>query len=446
MKPVLIFVAFALVAAIGHADDNDDLFGESLVSEPQETTRGLEETLLVSEAVEIGGRFRFDVEAAGVWDDAFEGEVRYRDADEFSLSTELSSQLFFDARPDRDFRVYGQVTVSYPFETASADGDDPEAQDRNLQDVIRVDELFSDFTWQDAVYFRGGLQTLGWGVGTFFTPADLLNPRTTMRVDPDLQRKGRVAVRASVPAGINNADLYLLLPDLVDPEPLDPGIAARGEVVLGRGEVSLGAFYQREAAPAAMVAVTHSLGDLDLLGEAVLRYGSERVLVEESEGFPGLSVRETDDELFVSAMAGLRYTYSAAESTWGFRATGEYFFNGEGYGDSSVISDNRDAIGVLLGDGTISREDLATTGRHYTVLSGELVDLFESDLSVGLLWIRNHTDRSSILVPSVSGTLFNRITLMLSSPINLGDDGDEFAPEGNRLTMSVSASVGGGSF
>ncbi len=439
MKLVLVLVAFALAAAVGHADDDDDLFGESLVSEPQETTGGLEETLLVSEAVEIGGRYRFDVEAAGVWTDAFNDDPRYRDADEYTLSTELSSRLFFDARPSRDFRVYGRMTVSYPFETASA-------EERNLQDVFRVEELFSDFAWRDTVYFRGGMQTLGWGVGTFFTPADLLNPRMTMRLDPDLPRRGRIALRASVPAGINNADLYLLFPDLPDPEPLDAGIAARGEVVVGNGEVSLGAFYRRDAAPAAMVAVTHSLGDLDLLGEAVLRYGSERVLVEESEGFPGLSVRETDDELFVSAMAGLRYTYSAAESTWGFRAIGEYFFNGEGYGDPTVISGNRDAIGVLLSDGSITRDDLVTTGRHYTVLSGELIDLFSTDLSVGLLWARNHSDHSSIILPSVSGTLFNRITLTLSSPINLGDDGDELAPEGNRLVVSVGASIGGGSF
>ncbi len=446
MKPVLTIIAFALVAAVAYSDDNDDLFGEGLVSEPQEPASGLEETLLVSESVEIGGQYRFDLEAAGVWDDAFEGGLRYREADELSLSTRLSSRLYFDARPHRDFRVYGRVTVSYPFETNSPDGDDPAAEERNLQDVFRVEELFSDFTWRDAVYFRGGLQTLGWGVGTFFAPADLLNPRMTMRVDPDLPRRGRVGVRASIPAGINNADVYLLLPERAEPQPLDAGIAARGDLVAGRGEVSLGAFYQHDAAPAAMVAATRSLGDFDLFTEAVLRYGSERIFVEESAGFPGLSVRETDDEMFVSAMAGLRYTYDPAESTWGFRAIGEYFRNGEGYRDPSVITDNRDAIGVLLGEGLISADDLATTGRHYTALSGAFTDLLGTDLSVGLLWVRNYTDRSSLLVPSVSGTVFNRITLTLSSSVSLGDKGDELAPQGNRLAVSVGASIGGGSF
>lgn len=457
MRSVTVAVAWMLVATsvvaggepgivtdedalFGSEDDlfgaDDDLFGGELVTPARETATRIDEGLLVSESVEIGGRYAFTVETAAIWNDAFTAEPRYRDPDGVSMSTALSSRLFFDARPARDFRVFGQMTVSYPFRTDDA---------RGLQDVFAVEELFSDFTWNEALFFRAGLQTLNWGVGTFYSPANLLRPGLAAPMDPDARQPGRIALRASIPVRLNNADAYLLFPASVDSEPLDTGLAARVEFVIGDGEVAFGARYQRDTSPAAMITVTRSVGDFDLFAEGVVRYGSDRVFLEEADGLPGLSARRVDDELFAAAMAGVRYAYTPAGAGWGVAATAEYFYNGEGYDDPAIVTDNPAAVGALLGAGEITVDDLATTGKHYSAFSAA-TDLFGTTLNIGVLWLHNYSDGSALLVPSISATLLDRVVLTLRAPVNLGDEGDGFAPGGNRLSVSLSASIGSGSF
>ena len=427
-------------ALFGSEDDlfgaDDDLFGGELIAPARETGTRIDEGLLIAESVEIGGRYVFTVEATAIWDDAFTAEPRYRDPDEVSMSTALSSRLFLDARPARDFRVFGQMTVSYPFETGDS---------RGLQDVFMVEELFSDFTWSDALFFRAGLQTLNWGVGTFYSPANLLRPGLAGPMDPDARQSGTIALRASIPIRVNHADAYLLFPATVDSQPLHTGAAARVEFVIGDGEVALGGRYQRDTSPAAMIVVTRSVGDFDVFGEGMLRYGSDRTFVEEAGPFPGLSVRRVDDELFASAMAGIRYAYTPAGAGWSVAAMAEYFYNGEGYDDPAIITDNPAAIGALLGAGEITGDDLATTGKHYSALSAA-TDLFGTNLNIAVVWLHNYTDRSALLVPSLSVTLLDHFALTLRTPVNLGNEGDGFAPEGNRVSVSLSASIGSGSF
>ena len=58
------------------------------------------------------------------------------------------------------------MDVSYPF--------DDQGGTREFDEVFHVSELFSDFQFRDTLFFRAGKQTINWGVGYFFSPADLL--------------------------------------------------------------------------------------------------------------------------------------------------------------------------------------------------------------------------------------------------------------------------------
>ena len=93
-------------------------------------------------------------------------------------------------------------------------------------------------------------------------------------------------------------------------------------------------------------------------------------------------------------------------------------YNGEGYEDPSVITDNPAGIGSLLGAGEISVSDLRNTGMHYSAASITLSNLFD----------------------------FGNVSLTLRLPLVVGEEGDELAPQGNQLSVSLETAIGGGSF
>jgi hypothetical protein len=451
MKILYALFALAIAAAGAVADDDtdtdslfgseDDMFSGDLIEETEESDGESDEetasSLLVSEAVELGGRYSFSVEATAGWTDPATMTDRLMEADILSLSTSLSSRVFFDARPDEDFRVFGKMTVSYPFAT---DGN------RRFEDVFHVEELFSDFTWNDTVFFRGGKQTLNWGVGYFFSPADLLNIAEIDPEDPDAEREGPVALKANVPIGVHNAYAYLLPPRVTDPVPQDLGVAARGEVVVGSGELSAGVIYQRDIAPAGMVTASFSWRDFDFFAEGVASYGSNRTFVVESSGFPGVAAETIDDEFFFNTTGGLRYSYSPVESDTTLSVVAQYLYNDEGYDDPSLITDNPTGVQALIATGELAFADLANTGRHYSAMNAGLTDLFGLDVNASVLWLHNYTDGSAMITPSLSRTFFDHFGLTLRVPILIGEESDEFAPRGNQVSVGIRASIGGGSF
>jgi hypothetical protein len=431
--------------------DDDELFDEDFITESEETDVDLASSLLVSQTVEIGGRYSFAVEATSGWSDPSTLPEKLWNPDTLQLSTSLSSAIFFDARPDEEFRVFGKMTVSYPFSTSAGDPGDPTDAPRELADVFHVEELFSDFNWDDRVFFRGGKQTMNWGVGYFFSPADLLSIAEVDPEDPDAEREGPVALRANVPFGANNAYAYLIPPRRNDPEPLDVAVAAKAEFVVGSGEVGVGGIYQgttsrREIAPAAMITGSFSVGDVDAFVEGVASYGSNRTFVVASDGPLGVAAEERSDELFLNATGGLRYSYSPLESGSTFALIGQYLYNGEGYDDASVITDNASGVGALLAAGDLTQSDVTNTGRHYSAVRASAADLFGSGATLAVLWLHNYTDRSALVTPSLSRTFLDHFDLTLRVPIMIGEEGGEFAPRGNTVSVGLMASIGGGSF
>ena len=167
----------------GSSDDGGDLFGggDALVEDVVETDLALNELMLTNEeTVVIGGSYSFSVTPGRLW-------LLDTDTDQGTLDVSLSSKLFFDARPDSDIRIYGEAVISYPFETSEDAADTPGVDEtRTFDDIVSIEELFSDFTIGDSIFFRVGKQTINWGVGYFFSPADLLN---LSEIDPSAPRQ-----------------------------------------------------------------------------------------------------------------------------------------------------------------------------------------------------------------------------------------------------------------
>ena len=263
--------------------------------------------------------------------------------------------------------------------------------------------------------------------------------------DPDADREGPVSLKANMPIDVHNLYLYLVTNNVAAPDEI--GVAAKAEFVFGPVETGVGAIYQKNVSPSGMLTLSGSLGDVDIFGEAVLRYGSDRRFLEESDTAPlGIEVAEHDESVFFNATAGFSYLYSFESYDSTLSLAGQYLFNGEGYSDPSLISDNQAGIGALLASGDLRAIDLSQTGQHYAAASAGWRTVFGSGFSIQAFWMHNFTDMSGRLVPTVSVELFDGLSLELSTPISYGESGDEMNPGGSSLSAQVSVSMGGGSF
>ncbi len=429
--------------ASGIVTDEDALFGDPLETAPDApfieevtSTAGIASSLLISEGVEIGGRYGLSVNSSWTWK-ASEFFDAFTSPESDSTLVDLNTTLFFDARPLKDFRVFGKTSISYPF--------DDQGGAREFDEVFRIDELFSDFTWRDLVFFRGGKHTINWGVGYFFSPADLLNITEIDPEDPEAEREGPISLKTHFPLDVHNFYLYLIANNIEAADEF--GVAGKIELVISSIEIGIGALYQKDVSPSGMLTVSFPFWDIDFFGEAVLRYGSDRTFIEESDAVPlGVSAVTYDDELFFNATAGFSFIYAFDEIDSSISMFGQYLYNGEGYDDSSILKDNQISIGELVGNGDITIGDLMSPGRHYAAANVAWNGIFDSDFALQAFWMHNFSGMSGFINPALSVEVFNAVRLKVGLRYLYGEEGDEFSPTDDSLTAQISVGFGGGSF
>jgi hypothetical protein len=413
-------------------EEENGLFSEeSLVTKQEEDTEPVnpENALLVSERVELGGEFGFNYTTAWLWDDP---ASVLEQKPEWNFGLGLYSDLYFDARPEEDFRVFGKGRIIFPFS---------EDENRSFDDIVIIEELFSDFDLEDTLFFRVGKQELNWGVGYYFKPANIVNPETNLP-EP-------VAVKSQLPLGVNTLYLYTFI-HTID-EVGTPAVAPKAEILLGTTEFHLGGYYQRGHAPAIMITVTKDAADFHFFGEGKVSYGADKNFIEETAPTPdnplGIGVTEKDDRLFFSGTAGFHYTYGDETSNVNLSANGQYYFNGYGYNDSSVISDNRNKLAYLLGNGSIIQSDLTRPGKHYIAAGFSWNDIMGSNLGLRTSWISNLNDLSGTIDASLTlRDLYDWINISLGINYAYGDAGEEFTPGGDGIKLKFNTSLGNGKF
>ena len=409
----------------GEEGGGEDLFEDS---DKEEAAQELapEEAFLVSEKLEWGGSFDLTFTTRVAWD----GYPRPWTAEFWkegspSLTSKLSGDLFFDARPDRDFRVFGKVKAVYQYP------DDWE---------VEIFELFSDFQIKDLIFFRAGKQTVQWGVGYFFSPADVLNLVSIDPEDPEVEREGPIAVKAHFPFAAHNAYLYLVAGDI--DEPYEIAVAPKLELLLGGYELGIGAFYQVDLTPKGMLTLTGPLRDLDLFAEAMIQWGSDRTFVDFS---PPPDTYTVENELLFSGTAGFSYI----NPDWNLSLFAQYFFNGQGY--TETFSSTSPLVGSALLAGYITAADLLYPGRHYLAASIGWYELLDSDFSLSLLYLANLSDRSGLITPTVTWEPIDHVSLSTGFRFSYGESGDEYGPNeydpaAGPLAWTFTVSLGGGRF
>lgn len=529
-------------------DDFDSLFAEDEIIEESQPEEGEGESatadLLTTEGVRWGGRIRGSVAADFTWDDVWTSDWGPFDPTGQSLTPSIGADLFFDSRPEPEFRAFGKLSIEttddgqidltgFAFDPAAIDdsqlpegwtseenedgdtvirdenGDtvitipaadnadetgneeEPEDEEEEPGDVgtppglaIDVFELFADYVWTDRLFFRFGKHTIRWGTGYFFSPADVLNLTAVDAEDPTAEREGPVSLRVQYPFGLTG-NLYLYTIVNSGAEPLDVAVAPKVEFAVGDGELAFGGYYQRTLAPRIISLYSASIGDVDVFGEAVVLYGSDRVFVAPSRDQSAaeedpeddldlvLNTYEDPDALYAQFTAGCRYL-KEWEDKLSLALIGQYFFNGEGYADdiegllpaAARLLANPAENGLQIDDAEqqpdgyedppdLTFGDVTNWGRHYAGLTVSLSGILGSNFGVTAFGLVNMSDWSGIVTPAISYSFLDRFAISASARFTVGEEDDEFTDPGAliggdpaepTLGLTISLSMPGGSF
>ncbi|HPT83959.1 MAG TPA: hypothetical protein PLM25_08705 [Limnochordia bacterium] len=388
-----------LLAGTSWAVDYDDLFGGDLLVEVEEDAGALapEEALLVQDRLAVGGSYSFNLQATRPFLDGKAGDT--------SLSGNLGTQVYLDARPDPNFRLFAKAGISYALSEKLTP-----PREEHLE--VKLQELFADFNYDNKVFFRAGKQNVKWGVGYFFSPADIINIGRIDPLDPEAEREGPAALKIHYPKGSSNYYLYALFDDVKELQ--DLALAPKMEFVAGKTEFGLGAFYQRGKHPRLMATVSSSFGEVGFFGEAVLSFSSDRGFLEPKG--PVYEVVQKDG-LFVQATAGGMYRYQDRDGRLDLAATLQYYF-----------------LGSLA---------LMGSGRHYLAASLTWNRIFGSKLTASTLVLANLSDQSGLVSATLRLPSHGKFSPSVGIRSTFGAPGTEYGAAGRAVTVYAAVSVGG---
>jgi hypothetical protein len=424
------------------SDGTEGLFADDMIEVIEDTEEdvGLSGEFLKTEKVTLGGGFSAVFPLTGSWVSSYPDFTDLGDGYKESFLPSIDANLFFNARPEDDFRVFGKVKTSYPFVKEYEVG----VQTVTVPD-IRIFELFSDFDYKDRIFFRVGKQTVKWGVGYFYSPADVLSLAQIDPEDPEAEREGPIAVKAHLPIDIHNLYLYLIMKD--DIESIDEvAAAARFEYVLGRFELGLGGYYRSDLAPKLMATFSGSAGKFGVFGEAMASYGSDKTFVRQTTP-TAWEAYEQDDEVFFSGTLG----FSWIKSDPNLSVYAQYLFKGDGYTDNDMLKDirkdflsgNTGSYSSLILQG-LSSDSLFGASQHYAALAASWSEIGDSDFSLSLLVQVNLADFSGLVIPALTFAPIDYASFKAELKVAYGEEGSEFASLG-RSAFSLRY-PGGGQF
>jgi hypothetical protein len=440
-------------------DDFDSLFQDEFMVEDLEepdaqatsgTGRAAFESLLSTDAITLGGRFSGSLTSVWRWSEYPISWNSFTQDGNDGFFYGLSTDLFIDARPSSTFRVFTKFRAGYPFQqsvTRIVHENTPPTPPNTVtvpQVNLQLLELFTDITYRDTFLIRFGKQTVNWGVGRFFSPADIIS-LTPIDVDePEAEREGPAALRINFPVGLHSFDAYIIGDESVKTF-RDLGLAARGEFYINPVELGLGVGWQKDRPFRVVSTLRMPWRDWNFFGEARVSFGREKKIIA------GPTQYEVDNNPYFAGTLGFLYFNNDSK----FTMVAQYFFQGEGYTDSNLLT--AAALGVSNND--ISASTLSYFGQHHSILSLGLTELFHEDLSTNVLWQASWSDLSGLVSTSLSWRAFRGLSLSGAVHVGYGDRPSEFGgfdvpgsglisprnPYG-RLGFSLTASFGQGRF
>lgn len=339
-------------------DDFEDMFDEDMVEEldPEKQDSAPQDELLVREGVTWGGSFSGALDADWTWNTVATPDFEFTDPEEEILYPRVLSNLFFDARPETNFRVFGKLKLQ-----VSEDGGDAGITGLESIGIGAVDDSTLPEGWTSEENEEGDTEIRNEegtllatvpadGDGTAGGPGDGESdgeeeeeeePQTgappalelnVFELFSDFSWKDKLFFRFGKhtikwgtgyfwsPADVLNLtaidaedptadregpvslkihypfgyhNAYMYFIANADAKPFEIALAPKAEFVIGTTEIGVGGYYQQALAPRFITTVSTSVADFDIFGEGVMSYGSDRVFIRKSRD---QSAAEADDE------------------------------------------------------------------------------------------------------------------------------------------------------
>ena len=308
MKKIFLLCSF-FTCSLLFAQTEEELFGSA--DDDFFFDDGIEEfveTKTTDEAVDLSKGVLFQtgsVEISGNFDlslttyTTFNKDTKTKDSFENTiLIPAADAQIIVDARPSENLRLYLKSGINYPYVTESkativTSPFQQKPTTFDFKNMFYVKELFGDFNIGPNVAFRFGKQTVTWGVGYFFSPADVINLTAIDPENPTAQVEGPLALRTQVVfPGTQHAIWTYIIPEnpvlYVEGQGAisyakNTAFAAKGDIVIGPNEFGIGGWYKYQNSPRAMLTFSGTIfRNYSIFAEGVLAFGKDSAWLKNS--------------------------------------------------------------------------------------------------------------------------------------------------------------------
>lgn len=362
------------------------------------------------------------------------------------LKTTIDTTLFFNAHPTDTTKIYGKFGFGYPFTkdlvgsiTIPNTSSVPPLAGKNFplsiggSVNIRIIELYTDFSIKDIAFFRFGKHAVKWGVGYFYSPADVINLSTIDPQDPNAEREGPVSLRTHIifPGTQHNLWAYLL-PDTKNADPKKTAGAIKGEFVAGDWELGVGAWYQYGRAPRLMFTASGSImNKVSVFGEAIAAWGSDEIYYHADTNFTNY---EQKNKAFVQATAGLSYTFTQSHTS----IASQYFYNGFGYADPKPLIQNLQQDPIT---NAIVLKKLPTyIGQHYVAINLSQNKIGTDKLHASVFSQYGFSELAGLTAITLSWNIVSELKLKTGLTFSYGNTFSK------NITYNFGFAFGGGKF
>ena len=341
-------------------------------------------------------------------------------------SASVNSLIYFDARPLETSRFYTEAAVS---------------QDLEKPVQYRIREMFLDASLDGRVQFRVGKQRIAWGVGAWFSPADVLSLEAIDLNDTGKKREGPFALKVDVPVGLHSLTLYTVLPQEAGVE--GAAFAPRAEFLWGGYEVALAGYWRPDMSlrPRLIALATGTTGPFTLNLESVALWGSDRHWVKWGANGKTLEKSSDTNTWFLQAALGAGWSWTSAEQDVGLNVQAQYFYDGTGYQDPAILAQAASLIQKEVNKGKLSATDLANPGQQYLAGTLTVTKLWADSIALGGSGWINLSDRSFRVAPSIQVKSIPRTSLRLQMSWEEGSKGQQYSPAGRTLTPALRLSL-----
>ena len=436
--------------------------GVSLTGDLKTATLALE-----SNKLRIGGSLNAELGLKYIWVDPYTTKLNAKEAflnpEVAQLRPTIGSNLFFDARPLQDLKLYGKFLFEFPFEK-NLNGSvsipksivPPNGADIpvsvNGSPNFKIWEMYTDFSAKDIAFFRFGKHTVKWGTGYFYSPADVIN---ISRIDPQKpteDREGPVSLRTHIVIPKTQYNIWLyLLPDTEMFKPQYTAGAAKAEFVFGDWEWGIGGWYRYEKAPRLITTLSGSIaGKVAVFAEGVFAWGSDYTYYKDDAELTPYTVK---NKPFFQATLGGSYSNADSHTTLAF----QYYYNGFGYANTKAVDRIADSAAAVFAQqnyfapgvkGVLdkSREVAAmgNRGQHYIAFTVSQNKIGTEDLTANLFQQFAISELEGLTTLSLNWRIF-KFVQMSTGPIFSYPLSSSSHSKGS-IGYNLSFKLGGGKF